>query len=99
MSVTQPAGHNVVARREALETGGTIASGLSEQTNLSENTNGEEDPDQAPRFEPKSIDVQPDGGYGWVVVACCFLINGTFSTYFIHMYVGDPNDAPYLNPL
>ena len=24
--------------------------------------------------EPK-VDVPPDGGYGWVCVACCFLIN------------------------
>jgi hypothetical protein len=21
-------------------------------------------------------DIQPDGGYGWVCVACCFFING-----------------------
>jgi hypothetical protein len=68
MSVTEPAGHDAVVRREAAETDGTFASGLSEKTIR------EDDPEEAPQEELKAVDVQLDGGYGWVVVACCFLM-------------------------
>lgn len=68
MSVTQPAGHDAIVRREPMETDGTFPSDLSEKTIR------EDDSEQAPQAEPKAVDVQPDGGYGWVVVACCFLM-------------------------
>jgi hypothetical protein len=70
MSVTQPVGHDVVVRQETFETGEAFPSGLSEKTVR------DEDPEQSPQSESKAVDIQPDGGYGWVVVACCFLING-----------------------
>jgi hypothetical protein len=70
MSVTQPAGHDAVVRRETFETGEAFPSDLSEKTVR------DEDPEQSPQPESKAVDVQPDGGYGWVVVVCCFLING-----------------------
>ena len=28
-----------------------------------------------PRADAKPVDVPPDGGYGWVCVGCCFLMN------------------------
>lgn len=68
MSVTESWGHDAVVRQEAAETDGTFASDLSERTIRED----EEEP--APQAEPKAVDVQPDGGYGWVVVACCFLM-------------------------
>jgi hypothetical protein len=67
MSVTQHAGHDAVDCREAAETNGTFASDLSEKSIRG-------DDEQAPQAEAKPADVQPDGGYGWVVVACCFLM-------------------------
>jgi hypothetical protein len=68
MSVTQPAGHEAAVHGEAMGAEGTFPSDLSENT-----VRGEDDPEQAPQAE-KAVDVQPDGGYGWVVVACCFLM-------------------------
>jgi hypothetical protein len=68
MSVTQLVVHDAVVRRETGETEGRAPS------NLSEKTIGKDDPEQAPQAESKEVDVQPDGGYGWVVVACCFLM-------------------------
>ena len=32
-------------------------------------------PDHAPKANAKPVDVVPDGGYGWVCVACVFLMN------------------------
>lgn len=34
------------------------------------------DIEQTPSSLPKLDDGPPDGGYGWVCVACCFFING-----------------------
>jgi hypothetical protein len=88
MSVTPPAGHDAAVRQEALETDGTFPSDLSEKTI------GEEDPEQAPQVETKAVDVQPDGGYGWVVVACCFLINGTYSINLARGLSVDDSNEP-----
>lgn len=30
---------------------------------------------EQPICDTKPVDLPPDGGYGWVCVACCFLIN------------------------
>jgi hypothetical protein len=68
MSVTEPVAQDAVARREAVEPEGNAPSDLSEETVR------EDDPEKAPQAELKEVDVQPDGGYGWVVVACCFLM-------------------------
>ena len=34
-----------------------------------------EEPGEISRQESKPRDIPPDGGYGWICVACCFLIN------------------------
>lgn len=47
------------------------------------------------------VDVPPDGGYGWVCVACCFLINA--HTWGINSSYGSYSLPPSLfysaNPL
>jgi hypothetical protein len=40
------------------------------------NESEKSDIEQTPSSLPKLDDAPPDGGYGWVCVACCFFING-----------------------
>lgn len=48
---------------------------LDSTTEPSERTITVNDPEQAPQPQVKEADIPPDGGYGWVVVICSFLIN------------------------
>ena len=67
----------------------------------SKQTSNDEDPSQTPPSQVE--DVPPDGGYGWICVACNFLINGHTwginSTYgvFLSYYLSHdyfPNTSP-----
>lgn len=49
----------------------------SQQDNDSDNT----DVEQTPSTLPKLDDEPPNGGYGWVCVACCFFINGQYPRF------------------
>ena len=59
----------------------------------SETTASPSDVEQHAATSEKQLDVPPDGGYGWVCVACCFLINahtwglnssyGVFLSYYL----------------
>ncbi|OCT52298.1 hypothetical protein CLCR_09339 [Cladophialophora carrionii] len=48
------------------------------------NESEETDIEQTPSSLPKVDDAPPDGGYGWVCVACCFFINGKGESYMLH---------------
>ncbi|KAL8703387.1 MAG: hypothetical protein Q9201_003443 [Fulgogasparrea decipioides] len=65
----------------------------------SEKTAAEHDPETAQSIENRAADVPPDGGYGWICVACCFWINahtwGVNSSYGIFLaYYLDNNYYP-----
>lgn len=81
-----------------MELGGIAPSDTSEKSFT------EDDPEQSPQAEPKEVDVQQDGGYGWVVVVCCFQINcntwGINSSYgvFLAHYLAT-NAFPGATPL
>ena len=71
MSAEKPAAHDVGGLNKDIEdANGNFFSASSGKT-IEEN-----DLEQAPQTQAKVVDVPPDGGYGWVVVICCFLING-----------------------
>jgi len=73
------------------------ATASSEQQNGSRRSSGTtatpSDVEQHAATSEKQVDVPPDGGYGWVCVACCFLINahtwginssyGVFLSYYL----------------
>ena len=47
-----------------------------EERHEDENQSERTDVEQVPAILPKLDDAPPNGGYGWVCVACCFFING-----------------------
>ena len=61
-----------------------------EEENASEKTDVEQAPPTLPKVDD---DTPPDGGYGWVCVACCFFINGKNESFFCH--VGNQSESPY----
>ena len=70
----------------------------------SEETIAKSGTDQPQVEEKKIVDEPPDGGYGWVCVACCFLINahtwGINSSYGIFLaYYLDNNYYPNASSL
>ena len=71
----------------------------SEKETASEETVAGPETDRPRVEEKKEVDEPPDGGYGWVCVACCFLINahtwGINSSYGIFLsYYLDNNYYP-----
>lgn len=70
-----------------------------EKETASEDTVIGPEPDRLRVEEKKEVDEPPDGGYGWVCVACCFLINahtwGINSSYGVFLsYYLDNNYYP-----
>ncbi|KAI4108011.1 MAG: hypothetical protein L6R37_001293 [Teloschistes peruensis] len=55
----------------------------------SEKSAAEQDPDSMQSSDQKTVDSPPNGGYGWVCVACCFWINahtwGVNSSYGVFL--------------
>lgn len=68
MNITHSVTHDAANRPDKAGTGGNTRS------DLYEDAAGKEDPGQVPQAELKEADVLPDGGYGWIVVACVFLV-------------------------
>jgi MFS family permease len=54
---------------------------------------------QTPEVDTKLVDIPPDGGYGWVCVACCFIMNAhtwgvnSVSPFFEHPSLKSHTDA------
>ena len=76
-----------------------IATGTDIETDGNTSMNTEKmgasnDPEQAGQPESGAVDVPPDGGYGWVCVACTFVING--HTWGINSVESRPVTIGYL---
>jgi len=57
-----------------------------------------EDRDQIQEEEAKPVDVPPDGEYGWVYVACVFLINAhTWGVNSVSPFSGTTPDRNHTN--
>lgn len=67
----------ITANNDPLSQSRDIESNETASTELSEDaiSSGEQLPEHVPETSSKLVDTAPDGGYGWVQVAVCFLIN------------------------
>lgn len=69
----------------------------TDSTSLSARTVSGGDLEATPQMDEKTVDVPPDGGYGWVCVACVFLINGhTWGLNSVCLYP-PPKDISLIN--
>lgn len=58
---------------QLIEENGLYTENLSQHA--SEKTVAAQDPEQPSQPHESNVAEPPDGGYGWVCVACCFFIN------------------------